>query len=60
MHFNPPARKVQTAIALLQQQGFNREAFILKHLSSFAAQTTGGTNTLAIAKAYAATNFPFE
>ena len=52
--------KVQKAIAILQQQGFNREAFILKHLSVFRATDNWWNRYIGHRDAYAATNFPFE
>jgi len=51
---------VQTAIALLEQQGFNREAFILKHLSVFRSTDNWWNRYIGHRDAYAATNFPFE
>src|SRR5205807_6965237 len=52
--------KVQNAIAVLHQQGFSREAFILKHLTAFRS-TDNWLNAYAGHRdAYAATNFPFE
>ena len=54
------SEKVRNAIALLQQQGFFREAFILKHLAAFRS-TDNWLNAYAGHRdAYAATNFPFE
>jgi len=54
------SEKVRNAIALLQQQGFSREAFILKHLAAFRS-TDNWLNAYAGHRdAYAATNFPFE
>ena len=52
--------KVQNAISLLQQQGFNREAFILKHLSVFRSTDNWWNRYIGHRDAYAATNFPFE
>ena len=52
--------KVQTAIALLEQQGFNREAFILTHLSVFRSTDNWWNKYIGHRDAYAATNFPFE
>ncbi len=53
-------QKVQNAIALLQQQGFNREAFILKHLVVFRGTDNWWNSYVGHRDAYAATNFPFE
>jgi NADH:ubiquinone oxidoreductase subunit E len=52
--------KVQNAIALLQQQGFTREAFILKHLTVFRGTDNWWNRYIGHRDAYAATNFPFE
>ena len=52
--------KVQTAIAILQQQGFNREAFILKRLTVFRSTDNWWNKYVGHRDAYAATNFPFE
>lgn len=52
--------KVQNAIAVLQQQGFNREVFILKHLSVFRGTDNWWNRYIGHRDAYAATNFPFE
>ncbi len=52
--------KVDNAVALLQQQGFNREAFILKHLTVFRGTDNWWNNYIGHRDAYAATNFPFE
>jgi len=52
--------KVQRAIAVLQQQDFNREAFILKHLAVFRSTDSWWNTYVGHRDAYAATNFPFE
>ena len=52
--------KVQNAIAILQQQGFNREAFILKRLTVFRGTDNWWNKYVGHRDAYAATNFPFE
>jgi hypothetical protein len=52
--------EVNNAVALLQQQGFNREAFILKHLTVFRGTDNWWNNYVGHRDAYAATNFPFE
>jgi len=52
--------KVQTAIALLEQQGFSREAFVLKRLVSFRSTDSWWNRYVGHRDAYAATNFPFE
>ena len=52
--------KVQGAIALLQQQGFTREAFVLSHLTAFRSTDNWWNSYIGHRDAYAATNFPFE
>jgi len=52
--------QVQKAIAVLKQQGFNREAFILGHLTVFRATDNWWNRYIGHREAYAATNFPFE
>jgi len=51
---------VQKAIAVLAQHGFNREAFILKHLTVFRGTDSWWNRYIGHRDAYAATNFPFE
>jgi hypothetical protein len=51
---------VQNAIAILRQQGFTREAFVLTYCTAFRS-TDNWLNAYAGHRdAYAATNFPFE
>jgi hypothetical protein len=52
--------KVQRAIALLEQQRFTREAFVLKHLAAFRSTDNWLNSNIGHRDAYAATNFPFE
>jgi hypothetical protein len=52
--------EVRKAIAVLKQQGFNREAFILGHLTAFRATDNWWNRYIGHREAYAATNFPFE
>jgi hypothetical protein len=52
--------QVQKAIAVLEQHGFNREAFILKHLTVFRGTDNWWNHYVGHHDAYAATNFPFE
>jgi hypothetical protein len=52
--------KVRAAIALLEQQGFTHEAFILKHLATFRSTDNWLNSNIGHRDAYAATNFPFE
>ena len=53
-------QKVEAAIALLQQHGFGRETFVLKHLTMFRRTDNWWNNYIGHRDAYAATNFPFE
>ena len=53
-------QKVDAAIALLQAHGFNREAFVLKHLTMFRRTDNWWNSYVGHRDAYAATNFPFE
>jgi hypothetical protein len=57
-----PAQRdqVQQAVAVLAQHGFNREAFILKHLTVFRGTDNWWNRSIGHRDAYAATNFPFE
>jgi hypothetical protein len=52
--------QVQKAIAVLEQHGFSREAFILKHLTVFRGTDNWWNRYVGHHDAYAATNFPFE
>jgi hypothetical protein len=51
---------VRTAIAVLEQRGFSREVFILKHLAVFRGTDNWWNRYIGHRDAYAATNFPFE
>ncbi len=51
---------VEKAIAALEQHGFNREVFILKHLTVFRSTDNWWNRYIGHRDAYAATNFPFE
>jgi hypothetical protein len=51
---------VQKAIVVLKQHGFNREAFILRHLTVFRSTDNWWNRYIGHREAYAATNFPFE
>jgi hypothetical protein len=53
-------QKVEAAISLLQQHGFDRETFVLKHLTMFRRTDNWWNNYIGHRDAYAATNFPFE
>jgi hypothetical protein len=52
--------QVQKAVAVLQQHGFNRETFILRHLTVFRGTDNWWNRYIGHHDAYAATNFPFE
>ena len=52
--------KVQSAIALLRDRGFSREAFVLQRLASFRTTDNWLNAYVGHRDAYAATNFPFE
>lgn len=52
--------QVNRAIAVLDEKGFSREAFVLKYLSSFRASDNWLNAYVGHRDAYAATNFPFE
>jgi hypothetical protein len=52
--------KVRNAIGQLEQHGFTREAFILKHLTAFRSTDNWWNRYIGHRDAYAATNFPFE
>lgn len=52
--------KVQNAIAVLQQAGFDREVFVLNHLTAFRRTDSWWNRWVRHHDAYAATNFPFE
>ncbi len=52
--------KVEVAIGLLEQTGFNREAFVLRHAAVFRSTDNWWNRWLGHRDAYAATNFPFE
>src|SRR5207247_6512675 len=52
--------KVEKAIVLVQQQGFGREAFVLKHLAAFRTTDNWLNAYFGHRDAYAAANFPFE
>ena len=53
-------QKVDAAIVFLQQHGFSRETFVLKHLTMFRRTDNWWNNYIGHRDAYAATNFPFE
>lgn len=51
---------VERAISVLEQKGFNREVFVLRHLVSFRTTDNWWNTQVGHHDAYAATNFPFE
>ena len=52
--------KVEVAIGLLEQTGFTREGFMLRHATVFRSTDNWWNHWLGHHDAYAATNFPFE
>jgi len=52
--------KVDVAIALIEQSGFSREGFVLRHATMFRSADNWWNRWLGHRDAYAATNFPFE
>jgi hypothetical protein len=52
--------QVNTAIDVLQQAGFSREAFVLKNLTNYRATDSWWNAYLGHENAYASTNFPLE
>jgi hypothetical protein len=51
---------VDRAIALLDDRGFSREAFLLRHLTTYRSTDNWWNGYNGHFEAYAATNFPFE
>ncbi len=51
---------VEHAIAVLEQKGFSKEVFVLRHLVSFRTTDNWWNTQVGHHDAYAATNFPFE
>lgn len=52
--------KVDVAIGLIEQSGFGREGFVLRHATMFRSTDNWWNHWLGHHDAYAATNFPFE
>ena len=52
--------KVEAGITFLEQHGFDREVFVLRHLTTFRSSDSWWNRYLGHRDAYAATNFPFE
>lgn len=53
-------RTVERAVDVLAQNGFGREAFILRRLASYRTTDNWWNRWVGHREAYAATNFPFE
>ena len=53
-------QSVAQAIALLQQHGFSKEAFVLRNLAHYRGTDNWWNSYVGHHEAYAATNFPFE
>jgi hypothetical protein len=51
---------VEHAVAVLEQKGFGKEVFVLRHLVSFRTTDNWWNTQVGHHDAYAATNFPFE
>ncbi len=51
---------VDRAITVLEQKGFGKEAFVLRHVVSFRTTDNWWNTKVGHHDAYAATNFPFE
>lgn len=51
---------VERAISVLEQKGFGKESFVLRHLVSFRTTDNWWNTQVGHHDAYAATNFPFE
>jgi hypothetical protein len=51
---------VAQAITILEQKGFAKQAFVLKHLVKYRATDNWWNRSVGHHDAYAATNFPFE
>lgn len=52
--------KVDVAVGLIEQSGFSREGFVLRHATMFRSTDNWWNHWLGHREAYAATNFPFE
>ncbi|HKP45674.1 MAG TPA: hypothetical protein VJT50_03680 [Pyrinomonadaceae bacterium] len=51
---------VMQSVEVLNRQGFSREAFVLKHLTTYRSSENWWNRFIGHREAYAATNFPFE
>ncbi len=54
------ARTIDRAINVLDEKGFGREAFLLRHVATFRSSDNWLNGLISNENAYAATNFPFE
>lgn len=52
--------QVESAVALIEKVGFEREAFLLRRLTNFRTTDNWWNRYAGHANAYASTNFPFE
>jgi hypothetical protein len=53
-------KTVETAIKIVEEKGFKKEAFFLKYIAVYRADDNWLNASVEKATAYAATNFPFE
>jgi ribosomal protein L40E len=53
-------KRVESAIQLLQDKEFSKEAFLLRYLTAYRADDNWLNASTRLEDAYAATNFPFE
>ena len=51
---------VAQAVSILEQKGFTKEAFVVKHVTTYRSSDNWWNNYVGHRDAYAATNFPFE
>jgi hypothetical protein len=51
---------VQSAVSVLEQKGFDKEAFVIRRLATYRDSDNWWNNYMGHRDAYAATNFPFE
>jgi hypothetical protein len=54
------AAAVERAVTILEERGFDRETFLLRHTVAFRASDNWLNETAGHEDAYAATNFPFQ
>lgn len=53
-------KRIESAIAVLEQKEFSKEAFFLRYLTAYRAEDNWLNASTRLENAYAATNFPFE